>query len=117
MGKFDSKNEDKVVAEIKNKAISYYKHKDNIREFLADLITLSGLRDLKTKITKNPTIMALELHIEDHEFYQAGKEEEKLIIAEALILDGLPLQQVMKCTELTLLQITELQAKLSKKNK
>ncbi len=117
LGKFDSKNEDKVMTEIKNKAISYYKHRDKIREFLADLITLSGLRILKTEITKNTIIMALDLHIEDHEFYKAGELKGKLEIAEALILDGLPLKQVMKATRLTLLQITELQLKLNKKNK
>ncbi len=125
LGKFNSKDEDKVIAEIKDKAVRHYKNRDNLREFLADLIMLSGLRNLKTEITKNTTIMALELHIEDHEFYKAGEEagelkgklEEKLAIAEALILDGLPLKQVMKFTGLTLLQITELQMKLSKKNK
>lgn len=133
LGKFDSKNEDKVIAEIKEKAVRHYKHKDNIREFLADLIMLSGLRNLKTEITKNTTIMALELHIEDHEFYKAGELKGKLegelkgklagelkkalAIAEALILDKLPLKQVMKVTGLTLLQITELQLKITKENK
>ncbi len=60
-------------------------------------------------ITKTPT-------------YQAGKEEaeqkaeqEKLAIAEAMLLDKMPLEQVVKFTKLTLLQITALQIKLSKK--
>ena len=90
---------------------------------MTDLATLGGLRKLKTKIIHNPTIMALHIDIKDHEFYTEGelngelKGELKkaLAIGEAMLLDKMPIEQVVKFTGLTFEQIKSLQADLDKK--
>ena len=98
---------------------------------MTDLATLGGLRKLKTKIIHNPTIMALHIDIKDHEFYVEGKLEGKLegelkgklkgelnkalAIGEAMLIDKMPIEQVVKFTGLTFEQIKALQADLEKR--
>ena len=88
---------------------------------------MGGLRKLKTKIIHNPTIMALHIDIKDHEFYVEGKLEgelkgklkgelnKALAIGEAMLIDKMPIEQVVKFTGLTFEQIKALQANLEKR--
>lgn len=126
LGDFEGKDESTVVDEIAEKAAKHYKTKEYLKEFVTDLATLGGLRKLKTKIIHNPTIMALHIDIKDHEFYVEGKLEgnlegelkgelnKALTIGEAMLIDKMPIEQVVKFTGLTFEQIKSLQADLEK---
>ena len=119
LGNFEGKDETTIVDEIAEKAAEHYKTKEYLKEFVTDLATLGGLRKLKTKIIHNPTIMALHIDIKDHEFYTEGELngelKKALTIGEAMLLDKMPIEQVVKFTGLTFEQIKSLQADLDKK--
>ena len=115
LGNFEGKDESIIVDEIAEKAAKHYKTKEYLKEFVTDLATLGGLRKLKTKIIHNPTIMALHIDIKDHEFYTEGELKKALTIGEAMLLDKMPIEQVVKFTGLTLDQVKALQADLEKR--
>lgn len=122
LGGFGIYSLETVLKDIFKSAEKFLITGKDLLELQQDIEKFSTLRGLEKQVKLlMPKIMPFDIDITKTPTFQAGelkgKLEEKLAIAEALILDGLPLEQVMKFTGLTLLQITTLQLELSKKNK
>lgn len=118
LGNFNGNTNVQVISEIVEESMLFFLQKEELAEFLTDLITLSILRKLEKEVrlycNQLPKIMALNIDITEHPLYQEGELKEKLAIATTMIIDKMPNNQVVKFTGLTLEQVQALQADLEK---
>ncbi len=123
LGNFNGNTNVQVISEIVEESMLFFLQKEELAEFLTDLITLSILRKLEKEVrlycNQLPKIMALNIDITEHPLYQEGELKgelkEKLAIATTMLLKGFTIFQVQDITELTFEQIKALQADLEKR--
>ncbi len=116
LGRFGIYSLETVLKDIFKAADKFLITGKDLLELQQDIEKFSTLRGLEKQIKLlMPKIMPFDIDITKTPTFQEGKLEGKLEIAEALILDKMPLKQVMNATGLTLLQITELHLRLTKK--
>ena len=119
LGKYETKNLEKVMQEIGKSAKRYYTTEQEFSDLAEDLEIIAQLRNLQLEV-KNliDKIMPITIDVTKSSGYQKGKKEGKLETAKALIISGyLSSEQIAEVTGLTPEQIKDLEQKVKKKKK
>jgi predicted transposase/invertase (TIGR01784 family) len=127
LGKFEEEDLPKVLAEILNEAQAALS-REAVGELILDLEILGRLRNFEKDIqTLTPQLMPIELEYTHTTAYKQGEEKgklegklegelkAKLEDARLMLLDKLPVEQVMKYTQLSREQVEDLQQELENK--
>ncbi len=116
LGNFNSLDAVFVIEEIVEISLKFFENITEHNEFLADLVTLATLRQLsevvKENIEQNPKIMAHNIDFTKTLLFVEGERKGKLADAKEMLLDKLPIAQIVKYTKLTFEQIQKLQDEL-----
>ena len=126
LGNFNSLDAVSVIDKIVEISLKFFENITERNEFLADLVTLATLRQLsetvKENIEQNPKIMAHNIDFTKTLLFVEGEKkgklegklEGKLADAKEMLLDKLPISQIVKYTKLTFEQIQKLQNEINK---
>ncbi len=121
LGNFNGDKDVEVIEKILLKTAKYFSLEEEIKEFFADLLILSSLRNLERQVllkTKSPNFMPLNIDITKTITYKEGKLEGKLEgkfdIAKEMLIEGMSVAQIQKFTKLSVEQINEIEVKIQK---